>query len=127
MPDKVTIPVGRKFDTVFFLHSAAWFSGEAKFRYVIHYADGKDVEVPVTKVNLVDWVAEPVERFPNEEGTFSTVAETVKVPQYSQGSIYRMEWSAPQERRSVEIKSIEFIGDGHCVPILLGITGVMEW
>jgi len=30
-------------------------------------------------------------------------------------------------RRSVAIESIEFIGSGQCVPILLGITGVMEW
>ena len=31
------------------------------------------------------------------------------------------------DRRPVEIKSIEFVGSGKCVPILLGITGVMEW
>ena len=31
------------------------------------------------------------------------------------------------DRRAVEIKSIEFVGDGKCVPVLLGITGVLEW
>ena len=55
------------------------------------------------------------------------MVETVKVPQFRRGSIYRMEWSAPMERRPVEIKSIEFVGDGKCVPVLLGITGVVEW
>ena len=38
-----------------------------------------------------------------------------------------MEWSAPLERRNVEVKSIDFVGDGACVPVLVGITGVLEW
>jgi hypothetical protein len=38
-----------------------------------------------------------------------------------------MEWSAPTDRRAVEIKSIEFVGNGSTVPVLLGITGVTEW
>ena len=62
-----------------------------------------------------------------EEGTFTTVAETVKNTQFRQGSIYRMEWSAPMNRRGVEIKSIDFVGGGKAVPILLGITGVVIW
>ena len=55
------------------------------------------------------------------------MAATVKSPKYGQGSIYRMEWSSPMDRRDVEIKSIEFIGGGKSVPMLLGITGVTEW
>jgi hypothetical protein len=74
-----------------------------------------------------DWTGEPVTRFPVEQDTFSTVAQTVKVPRFGQGSVYRMEWSAPLDRRNIAIKSIEFVGNGKCVPILLGITGVMEW
>ena len=31
------------------------------------------------------------------------------------------------DRRGVDIKGIEFVGNGKCVPILLGITGVREW
>jgi hypothetical protein len=38
-----------------------------------------------------------------------------------------MEWSAPLDRRGVEIKSIDFVGGGKAVPILLGITGVVVW
>ena len=34
---------------------------------------------------------------------------------------------APLDRRAVDIKSIEFVGNGSAVPILLGITGVVEW
>jgi len=54
-----------------------------------------------------------------EEGTVTTVAATVKNTQFGQGSIYRMEWSAPMDRRGVEIKSIDFVGGGKAVPILL--------
>jgi hypothetical protein len=129
LPQKVAIPVGRKFDTLFFLHSGAWCNTDDKefFRYVLHYADGKDVTLSVGPQNMRDWTAEPVARFKMEQDTFSTVAQTVKVPQFGHGSVYRMEWSAPVDRRGVEIKNIEFIGNGKCVPVLLGITGVMEW
>ena len=48
-------------------------------------------------------------------------------PRFNGGSVYRMEWSAPTDRRAVEIKSIEFVGNGSTVPVLLGITGVTEW
>jgi len=43
LPERVTIPVGRKLDTLFFLHAAAWCPTGAQeaFRYVIQYAGGK--------------------------------------------------------------------------------------
>ena len=31
------------------------------------------------------------------------------------------------ERRGVEVDRIEFIGAGKAVPVLLSITGVLEW
>jgi hypothetical protein len=114
---------------VFFLHSAVWSTtgAEEAFHYVVHYADGKHVTLKVTGNSLVDWIRDPVARFPLEEDTFSTVVETVKNTQFKQGSLYRMAWSAPLERRGVEITSVDFVGGGKPVPILLGITGVMEW
>ena len=66
-------------------------------------------------------------RFKLEEDTFTTVVETAKNTQFKQGNLYRMEWSAPLDRRGVEIKSIDFVGGGKAVPILLGITGVVVW
>ena len=129
LPEKATIPVERPLDTLFFLHAAAWCpsGSEEAFHYVIHYADGKDVTLPVTGNNLADWIANPVARFPLEEGTFSTVAETVANPQYRQGSVYRMEWSSPLDRRGIAIKSIDFVAGGKAVPILIGITGTIDW
>ena len=127
LPEKVTIPVGRKADTLFFLHAAAWAGEGELFRYVIHYQDGKQVTLGVDQKNMADWIAEPVKRFPKEQGTFSTAAETVPSPQFGKGTVYRMEWSAPRDRRTVAIESIEFVGNPKCVPILLAITGVVEW
>jgi hypothetical protein len=72
-------------------------------------------------------VEAPVPVFKQEQGTFSTAVETVKNPQFGQGTIYHMEWSSPRDRRGVEIESIEFVGGGKSVPVLLGITGVVEW
>jgi hypothetical protein len=129
LPARVTIPVGKRLDTLFFLHASAWAQqgGDLNFQYVIHYRDQKDVTLLVTGNNLADWTADPVRRFPKEENTFTTAAVTVPVPQFGQGTVYRMEWNAPAHRRAVEIESIEFIGGGKAVPILLGITGATEW
>ena len=57
------------------------------------------------------------------------MAQTVKNSQFRQGSIYRMEWSAPMDRRGVEIKSIDFVTGQKktAVPVLLGITGITIW
>ena len=91
LPARVTIPVALQADDLFFLHAAAWFSDGSQFKYVVHYADGKDVEIPVNTRNMVDWRAKPVTRFPAERETFSTVAQTVKTPRFGHGSVYRME------------------------------------
>jgi hypothetical protein len=130
LPDKVVIPVGRKVDTLFFLHACAWTpeAGQEAFRYVLHYKDGKDVTIPVIAGrSITDWAAAPVRQFAGEEKTFTTVADTVPNPQFGQGSVYRMEWGCPIDRRAVELESIEFTGNGDCVPILLGISGIIEW
>jgi hypothetical protein len=129
LPERVTIPVKRKLDTLFFLHAGAWVppGDNQAFRYVIHYADKQDVTLLVLGDTLGDWIGDPVKRFPKETMTFTTAAVTVPSPQYGQGTLYRMEWNAPADRRAVEIDSIEFAGGGKAVPILLGITGVMEW
>jgi len=127
LPVSATIPVGRKLDTLFFLHAVAWCGGNEYFHYVVHYADGQDQVIAVGPQNLVDWIADPITRFPNEVDTFSTAAQTVVVPRFRQGTVYRMEWSAPQGRRPIEIESIELVGNGNTIPVLLGITGVLEW
>ena len=130
LPEKVTIPVGRKVDSLFFLHSCAWTpeTGAEAFRYVLHYKDGKSETISVVSGQQVtDWAGKPVQRFSGEQKTFTTVADTVANPQFGQGSVYRMEWNCPTDRRAVELESIEFVGNGGSVPALLAISGVIEW
>ena len=129
LPAQVTLPVGRKADTLFFLHACGWTPQDTTeaFRYVIRYQDGQTETLSINSANLADWWADPVARFPEEEKTFTTVAETVPRGDQWRGSVYRMEYSLPLDRRSVAVESIEFTGSGQCVPILLGITGVIEW
>ncbi len=126
LPEKVIIPFGRKVDTIFFLHSAAYFYVDGEFKYILHYADGKDVAVTMDSRNFTDWIGDPIACFPGEKGTFTTVAETVPSPMFGKGNLYRTEWSAPANLRSVELKSIEFMSDGKCVPLLVAITGVLK-
>ncbi len=56
LPDKVSIPVGRKFDAIFFFHSAAWFGGDARFKYIVHYADATHDNATQFKTGLDNWV-----------------------------------------------------------------------
>ena len=127
LPEKVVIPVGRPADTLFFLHAEAWGGTDDDFRYIIHYADGKDVTLPVNRKNAPGWANSRRTNFPAEEGTLTVVAEVVPTPQFVEGYMYRMEWNSPADRRGVKIASIEFSGSPGCVPILAGITGVLEW
>jgi hypothetical protein len=130
LPAKIVIPVGRKVDRLFFLHACAWTApeGQEAFRYVLHFKDGAAEPIPVIAGQRVtDWAREPVRRFLAEEGTFTTVAESVPSQAFGKGSVYRMEWSCPVARRGGELESIEFTNDGQSVPMLLGITGVIEW
>ena len=94
---------------------------------MIRYKDGRTETLSVGAENLADWWADPVQRFPLEQKTLTTVAEAVPRATERRGSVYRMEWNAPLDRCPVEIESIELIGNGRCVPILLGVTGVIEW
>jgi len=93
-PKRVTIPVGRKVDDLFFLHGVAGYArGDEWFRYVLRYADGVEIPLVVGPKNMAGWISEAVSLFPYEQGTFSTVAVTVRVPKFGQGSLYRMEWA----------------------------------
>ena len=76
--------------------------------------------------NMEDWARQAIAYFPEEKGTYTTVAQTVPNPKFGKGSLYRTEWSAPAGRREVELKSIEFTHDGKSVPILVAITGVLK-
>ncbi len=130
MPKAVDgIPVGRKADALFFLHTIhrtkEWRpEGNKKdppvlFQYVVHYADGKTAEVPVLYGRGADhWIAQQPQGLPD-----AAVAWAAPFPKDGtmQAVVYEMTWTNP--RPGVEIRSIDVrAGEGHAVPVVLAIT-----
>jgi beta-galactosidase len=123
------IPVDRKADALFFLHTfhrvTEWRpQGNQKqpptlFTYVVHYVDGQKAEVPVLYGRGADdWVAEQPTGLSE-----ATVAWAAPFPKDSarQAVVYQMTWSNP--RPGAEIHSIDVVaGAGHGVPVVLAIT-----
>jgi hypothetical protein len=135
MPREVTnIPVGQAADVLFFLHTfhkvRDWQpSGDNKvppvlFKYVVHYEDGKAVEVPVVYDRGVgNWIAERPSGYPE-----AAVAWAAPFPKDAskQAVVYQMSWTNP--RPGASIKSIDVRHDDktrgeYGVPVLLAITG----
>jgi beta-galactosidase len=134
MPREVTnIPVGHAADVLFFLHTfhkvRDWQpSNDNKvppvlFKYVVHYADGKTIEVPVVYDRGVgDWIAERPTGYP--EAAVAWAAPFTKDGS-KQAVVYQMNWTSP--RPGVTIKSIDIRYDDktkgeYGVPVLLAIT-----
>lgn len=130
MPRSVDgIPVGRKADALFFLHTLErtkeWRpQGDKKeppvlFKYVVHYADGKTAEVPVRYERGVgDWISTQPQGRP--EATVAWAAPFTKDPA-RQAVVYQMTWTNP--RPGVDIRAIDVVtGEGYGVPVVLAIT-----
>ncbi len=134
MPEAVEgIAVGRKADALFFLHTMRqdreWKASDqdkeppAVFEYMVHFADGKTVEVPVRYGRGVgNWVAEKPQGLPE-----AAVAWTAPLAKDAARSavVYQMQWTNP--RPDVEIKSIDVrydpkVGNQYGVPAVLAIT-----
>jgi len=130
MPRSVEgIPVGCKADVLFFLHTfhrtKEWQTqGDKKdppvlFKYVVHYADGKSIEVPVFYGRGAGhWIAEEPQGLPD-----AAVAWAAPFPNdpKRQAVVYQMTWANP--RPSAVIRSIDVnSGDGYGIPVVLAIT-----
>ncbi len=133
-PDAVEgIPVGVKADALFLLHTfrqdKEWKpANEAKepptvFEYVVHYADGKTVVIPVKYARGVgNWIQEKPQGAP--EAAVAWAAPLANVPGKA-AVVYQMQWTNP--RPDETIKSIDIRYDAHTgnqygVPALLAIT-----
>jgi hypothetical protein len=124
LPAQVTgIPLGgQRVRNLYFLHAAAWGTPGTIGRYVIHYADGQTVELPlVIGQNTHNWwngyaegeAARPVP---------IRVTETVDgKPAWRYVRVW--EWANP--RGNVPLVSLDFVSAGGAqTPILVGVTGV---
>jgi hexosaminidase len=124
LPERVTLPVGRPADAVYFLHSCAWTTdGVEHFRYVLRYADGTTAEIPVVGAQHIwDWALGSRARFPRAfEGLRPSIAVTLGGGMmFPEVNLYLLEWLNPHPDKAIE--SIDFVSAHRGVPILLGIT-----
>ncbi|MFO7958277.1 MAG: glycoside hydrolase family 2 TIM barrel-domain containing protein [Candidatus Brocadiia bacterium] len=123
------IPVGRRADALFFLHTLlARQDGEEAdrapeaFRYVVHYADGQETAVSVRPgVQVADWLQPKPPELPKARVAWSAPAEA---PEGPSAVIYHMQWVNP--RPDVPIESIDVAlgpeGERAGLPVVLGIT-----
>jgi beta-galactosidase len=132
----ITIKVGGKADSLFFLHTfnkvRDWqppaqqpgAEPPAVFRYVVRYTDGKTLEVPVRLGEGVDhWLSKAPAGPKN-----AAVGWAAPFPNDRSGEqavVYQMQWQNP--RPGAEIAGVELtydakVGDQYGTPVLLGLT-----
>ncbi len=135
LPNALTaIPVAKKADALFFLHTARQFKNwtapktgdqtpPVVFQYVINYANGTTEIAPVRLGWEVDnWVnATP------QNGKNSTVAWATSFPNdksKDQAVAYQYIWANPHPELEITSVDIAYPGTGatYAVPVLLGIT-----
>ncbi len=131
------IQVGRQADALFFLHTARLGAACRKqiapgrkgplpedrhptvFVYRVHYADGRQVEVPVRAgIEIGDWRRGRVETLPR-----ASVAWRAPLEQGDEAGVYAFQWANP--RPGTPIASIDLVtsDDGKWgAPALLAIT-----
>jgi hypothetical protein len=126
LPKAVEIPVGRKADVLYFLHTSAWMLGRTdgghSASYYVMYENGYERIFVDPGVNVRDWGAtKGAAMLTNGPTMRATTPFEMKngVPTPVAG-ITCLEWINPYTDRL--IKDIRFAGaDG--VPILLAVTG----
>ena len=126
------IPIGRKADALFFLHTARIdnrrnndeIRDNKKFemaRYIVNYADGQSVTIPIiSEIDIENYRQENPRAIPG-----AALAWTAKYSNSNESAVaYSKQWNNP--RPDVTIKSIDFTygpdDQKRGVPVLLAIT-----
>ncbi len=133
LPEAVkAIPVGRKVDSLFFLHSSCWNSGGGKpgWKYLIHYKGFKDL---IMGQDPASWT-QPFEIKQGiqvgEWSNPSTLPEAVVAWQGRNLTgwsvcVFMAEWKNPYPDR--EIESIDIIsGNNDLYPLIVAITAAVK-
>lgn len=110
------IPVGKKVKRLQFLHTGAWVPEQGRVgTYLIDYADGKTLELPlVSGDNFADWWATG-RKLKSAECLWSTRGMTSNV------GVFGWDWVNPHSH--VAIRAIRLRADAPTVIALFGITG----
>ena len=138
MPSEVLdIPIGKKADCVFFLHTFKavknWTPDKPDavppvlFKYIVHYTDDQTVDVPVRYGEGVgSWIQK------DPQGVKQAVVAWAAFPDdksEDQAVLYGMQWNNPRPEQ--DIKSIDMVYDQstkgeYGVPALLGVTAALR-
>lgn len=116
------IPVGRKAETLCFLHTyhtgplmadlikAKQDAGKQLFQYVVHYADGKSVILPVCWRQQIDgWLAPGTSNLPEARLAWTIPAIGSKKATPDAIRLYAFEWKNPEPEK--QIASLDLVTD----------------
>jgi hypothetical protein len=129
---EATIPVGRKMESLYILHAAAFLRADHKlcFEIIVKYKDGTTASCQFWPFpeSVVDWQAEPVRDFGQfQDNPFTTAALTVKVGRNGKGTIYRTERILDRAKHDIPVESITIRGGENGLGLVLALTGVTQW
>jgi Glycosyl hydrolases family 2/Glycosyl hydrolases family 2, sugar binding domain/Glycosyl hydrolases family 2, TIM barrel domain len=130
-PKEVTgIPVNRTADSLYFLHTFAVADERLArenpmvFEYIVKYADGSVVKVPVNFGKAVGaWLSDTPKSLAQASIAWSAKFPAGQGPTDRLACVYAMPWTNPEPTKEIQSVSIQRSGDGKSgTPILLGIT-----
>jgi len=131
LPRQITdIPVNAKADALFFLHAAKMGARMGAddikqkrkfemFKYVVNYADGQKLEVPIySEIDIDNYVQADPKALPGGQLAWMSQYEGSK----DYAVAYAKQWNNP--RPDVEIKSVDMVGvdEGRGTGVLLSLT-----
>jgi hypothetical protein len=125
------IPVGHKAESLYFLHATHWgaMSGAKIGAYIIHYADGSQVEIPIRYgQEVLDWWTIPDRGSEASNGEIAWTG-TCEAADRSGVTIrlFLTTWKNPHPER--EIKTLDMVtgdqpsGPGAPTPFLVALSG----
>lgn len=133
LPAQITgIPVNCKADALFFLHTARMGTrmnekdrrerkAPVMFKYVVHYADGQSVEVPIrAEIDIENYVQKTPAAIPGAQIAWTRPYENSN----EQAVAYAKQWNNP--RPEAEIRTVDLIPveASRGTPVLLALTAV---
>ncbi|MDQ2798332.1 MAG: hypothetical protein M3Y13_01665, partial [Armatimonadota bacterium] len=131
LPDHVDgIPVGRKADALFFLQAARIdqrrnrdeLRDNRKFEmadYVVHYADGQTVKVPIySEISVYNYQQETPTALPGAQIAWTKPYADGK----SSAVAYSMQWNNPRPAVAIQTIDLVYGPDRRGVPALLAVT-----
>lgn len=128
LPKEVTgIKIGRRADTLFFLHTIAW-DAVNPFKYRIHYEDGTVLEVPIVRgQQVLDWWTDPTGEAEAMARHGMFVAWRGDNPMHQGVTLPGWEWRNPYPDkviRDIDFSTVPETGYSP-VPVLVAITGAV--